>query len=111
MGRVLARTLLAEQPELGTLSRQPVATLFGVAPLNRDRGTGGGRRTVRAVRYMAALTATRCNPIVRTLYQRLCAAGKAKKVALVACLRMLLTILNALLRDHAAWQPPMIATA
>ena len=89
-----------------------------MAPLNRDsstwrgrRGTWGGHRAVRAVLYMATLTTTRCNPIVRTFYQRLCAAGKAKKVALVACMRKLLTMLNAMLRDHAAWQPPVLTTA
>ena len=118
VGKVLTRTLLAELPELGTLSRQQVATLVGVAPLNRDsgtwrgrRGTWGGRRAVRAVLYMAALTATRYHGPLQTFYHRLCRAGKAKKVALVACMRKLLTILNALLRDQAPWQPRTSATA
>ena len=118
VGKVLTRTLLAELPELGTLSRQQVATLVGVAPLNRDsgtwrgrRGTWGGRRAVRAVLYMAALTATRCPGPIRAFYQRLCAAGKAKKVALVVCMRKLLTMLNAMLRDQAPWQPRTSATA
>ena len=118
VGKVLTRTLLAELPELGTLSRQQVATLVGVAPLNRDsgtwrgrRGTWGGRGAVRAVLYMAALTVTRHNPPLRRFYHRLCAAGKAKKVALVACMRKLLTMLNAMLRDQTPWQPPAVATA
>ena len=118
VGQVLTRTLLAELPELGTLSRQQVATLVGVAPLNRDSGTWrgrrstwGGRRAVRAVLYMAALTATRYPGPIRTFYRRLCAAGKAKKVALVACMRKLLTMLNAMLRDQAPWQPRTSATA
>ncbi len=118
VGKVLTRTLLAELPQLGTLSRQQVATLVGVAPLNRDsgawrgrRGTWGGRGTVRAVLYMSALTAIRWNPVLRAFYQRLCAAGKAKKVALVACMRKLLTILNALLRDQTPWQPRPVTLA
>ena len=118
VGKVLTRTLLAELPELGTLSRQQVATLVGVAPLNRDsgtwrgrRGTWGGRGAVRAVLYMATLTATRYPGPIRAFYQRLCAAGKAKKVALVACMRKLLTMLNAMLRDQAPWRPPAVTTA
>ena len=115
---MLTRTLLAEVPERGTLSRQQVATLVGVAPLNRDRGTWrgrrgtwGGRRAVRAVLYMATLMATRYAGPIQTFYRRLCAAGKAKKVALVACMRKLLTMLNALLRDQTPWQPRTSATA
>ena len=117
-GKVLPRTLLAALPERGTLSRQQVAPLVGVAPLNRDsgtwrgrRGTWGGRGAVRAVLYMAALTAPRHNPPLRRFYHRLCAAGKAKKVALVAGMRKLLTMLNAMLRDQTPWQPPAVATA
>ncbi|MAG35597.1 MAG: IS110 family transposase [Dehalococcoidia bacterium] len=117
VGPGLTRALLADLPELGTLSRQQIATLVGVAPLNRDSGTWrgrrstwGGRRTVRAALYMSALTATRYNPLLRTFYRRLCAAGKAKKVALTACMRKLLTILNAILRDQTPWQPPAVAT-
>jgi transposase len=112
VGRVLAVTLLAEVPELGQLSRHAVAALVGVAPFNRDSGTlrgrrtvWGGRRTVRTVLYMATLTAVRWNPALRTFYQRLCAAGKPKKVALVACMRKLITILNAMMRHQRAWQP------
>lgn len=111
VGPVLATTLLAGLPELGTLSRQQVAALVGVAPLNRDSGTlrgrrrvWGGRAQVRTALYMAALTATRYNPVIRAFYARLCAAGKAKKVALTACMRKLLTILNAMLKHRTPWQ-------
>lgn len=110
VGPVLATTLLADLPELGGLSRQQVAALAGVAPLNRDSGTLRGRRTVwggrarvRTALYMATLVATRYNPAIRSCYQRLCAAGKPKKVALVACMRKLLTILNAMLRHGTRW--------
>ncbi len=112
VGRVLTLTLLADLPELGTLDRQQVAGLVGVAPLNRDSGKRrgprviwGGRARVRAVLYMAPLVATRFNPIIRTFYQRLSQAGKPKKVALIACMRKLLTILNAMLRNQSSWQP------
>lgn len=111
VGPVLATTLLAELPQLGTLTRQQVAALAGVAPLNRDSGTRrgirtvwGGRARVRGALYMAALVATRYNPVIRAFYARLCAAGKPKKVALTACMRKLLTILNALLAHHTPWQ-------
>lgn len=110
VGPVLARTLVANLPELGTLTRQQIAALVGVALLNRDsgafRGTRrvwGGRAHVRAVLYMSALVATRCNPVIRAFYQRLRAAGKAKKVALTACMRKLLTILNAMLTHQTPW--------
>jgi transposase len=111
VGPVLATTLLASLPELGILSRQQIAALVGVAPLNRDSGTIRGKRTiwggrahVRATLYMAAIVASRCNPMIRAFYHRLCAAGKAKKVALTACMRKLLTILNAMLRTRRPWQ-------
>lgn len=111
VGPVLSRTLLAGLPELGTLTRQQIAALVGVAPLNRDSGTWrgtrrvwGGRAHVRAALYMSALVATRYNPVIRAFYQRLCAAGKAKKVALTACMRKLLTILNAMLKYRTPWQ-------
>jgi len=114
VGAVTASTLLAELPELGTLSRQKVAALVGVAPINHDSGRRrgerhilGGRATVRRVLYMAALTATRVNPVIRSFYQRLLAAGKCKKVALTACMRKLLVILNAMLRDHRRWNPDL----
>jgi transposase len=111
VGPVLARTLLASLPELGTLTRQQIAALVGVAPLNRDSGTfrgkrrvWGGRAHVRAALYMSALVATRFNPVIRVFYQRLCAAGKAKKVALTACMRKLLTMLNAMLKHQTPWR-------
>jgi len=115
VGPVVARTLLAELPELGQLTRRAIAKLVGVAPLNRDSGTWrgqraiyGGRARVRGVMYMAALVAARRNPVLKTFYGRLLAAGKPKKVALVACMRKLLTILNQLLRTKQRWsaQPP-----
>lgn len=111
IGPVLAFTLLADLPELGRLSHGQIAALVGVAPLNRDSGTWrgrrvvwGGRRGVRTALYMGTLCATRCNPVIQPFYERLVAAGKAKKVALVACMHKLLTILNALLKHQTAWQ-------
>jgi transposase len=111
IGNATARTLLAELPELGTLGRRQIAALAGVAPFNRDSGTfrgrrmiGGGRAGVRATLYMAALVASRHNPVIAAFYQRLLAAGKPKKTALVACMRKLLTILNAILRHRTPWQ-------
>lgn len=116
LARVTALTLLTGLPELGTLNRKQIAKLVGVAPLCRDSGTlrgkrtcWGGRASVRACLYMAALSATRYNDTIKTFYRRLLAAGKAKKLALVACMRKLLTILNARIRDHraAAAQPAL----
>ena len=110
VGPVLSRTLLADLPELGRLSRREIAKLVGIAPLSRDSGTmrgrrfvQGGRATVRAVLYMAALVATRRNAVIRAFYQRLVAAGKPKKLALVACMRKLLTILNTMVRTGTRW--------
>ncbi len=118
IGPVCARTFFLELPELGTLSRQQIAALVGVAPLNRDSGTLRGRRTVwggraqvRAVLYMGTLVATRHNPVIKAFYERLCAAGKAKKVALTACMRKLLTILNAMLKHRTPWQPREVSIA
>ena len=112
IGPITARTLLAGLPELGRLGRREIAALVGVAPLNRDSGTlrgrrtiWGGRPTVRCALYMATLSATRFNPVVRVCWRRLRDAGKPAKVALVACMRKLLTILNAMLRDQTPWQP------
>lgn len=112
IGPVLTTTLLANLPELGTLTHKQIAALVGVAPLNRDSGTLRGRRTVwggraqvRTALYMAAIVAARFNPVIRTFYQRLCTAGKAKKVALVACMRKLLTIVNAMLKHRTPWDP------
>jgi len=111
VGPNLTFTLLANLPELGTLNRRQIAAPVGVAPLNRDSGTfrgrrmvWGGRATVRTALYMATLVATRFNPIIRTFYQRLLAAGKPKKVGLTACMRKLLTILNAMLKHRTPWQ-------
>jgi transposase len=111
IGPVLSLTLLAELPELGRLSHGQIAALVGGAPRNRDSGTRRGRRAVwggraalRAVLSMGTLRATRCNPVIRRFYDRLLAAGKAKKVALVACMHKLLTILNAMLKHQTPWQ-------
>ena len=111
IGPVVSRTLLADLPELGRLNRKPIAALVGVAPLARDSGTlrgkrvvWGGRAPVRAVLYMGALVATRRNTVIRAFYRRLVAAGKPKKVALIACMRQLLTILNAMMRTNTQWQ-------
>lgn len=110
VGPVLSLTLLAELPETGALTRQQIAALVGVAPLNRDSGTlrgkrscWGGRATVRAALYMATLVASRHNPVIRAFYHRLCQAGKSKKVALIACIRKLLTILNAMIKHRTPW--------
>jgi transposase len=111
IGPTIARTLLAELPELGTLSRQAIAKLVGVAPLNADSGQWrgkrriwGGRASVRTAMYMAALVAVRHNPRLRAFYQQLLARGKAKKLALIAAARKLLTILNQLLRTGERWR-------
>lgn len=112
VGRVTAVTLLAELPELGTLDRRRIAALVGVAPLNRDSGTmrgkrrvWGGRSTVRTALYMAALVGSRRNEVLREHYERLIAAGKPKKVALTACMRKLLIILNSMMRNSTPWAP------
>jgi len=112
IGPVSARTMLAELPELGRLNRKKIAALVGVAPLNRDSGTlqgsrtcWGGRASVRQVLYMAAVTAVRCNPVIRRTYAALRTRGKKHKVALVACMRKLLTILTAMVRDQRRWSP------
>jgi transposase len=113
IGPITARTLLAELPELGALDRRAIAALVGVAPFNRDSGRwrghrhiAGGRSSVRACIYMAALSASRCNPVLGPFYGRLVAAGKPRKVALVAIMRKLLTIINAMFRDRQAWKTP-----
>jgi len=116
VGRVVSFTLLAELPELGRLSRRAIAKLVGVAPLSRDSGTlrgrrfvHGGRASVRAVLYMGALVATQRNTRIRAFYQRLLRAGKPKKLALVACMRKLLTILNTMVRTRCPWCPELTA--
>jgi transposase len=117
VGPVLATTLLADLPELGRLTRRQIAALVGVAPLNRDsgqqrgrRGIWGGRAPVRATLYMAAVAAVRWNAVIRAFYERLCAAGKPRKVALTACMRKLLTIVNAMMQRRTRWQPVEAAT-
>ena len=112
VGEQLSLTLLAYLPELGTLDRRQIAALVGVAPFNRDSGTlrgkrtvWGGRARVRGALYMGALTASRHNPVIRVFYQRLLAAGKPKKVALTACMRKLLIILNSMLKHRSPWSP------
>ena len=115
VGEQLSLTLLAHLPELGKLDRKQIAALVGVAPMNRDSGTMRGRRTVsggrtrvRAVLYMGALVASRHNPVIRSFYQRLLAAGKPKKLALTACMRKLLTILNGMVKSGERWNPRVI---
>jgi transposase len=112
IGPITSSLLIALLPELGALSRREIASLVGVAPLNRDSGqqrgrrvVWGGRASVRAPLYMATLVATRYNPVIRTFYQRLRAGGKPPLVALVAAMRKLLTILNAMLKHQQSWQP------
>lgn len=112
VGKILSTCLIAQLPELGTLNSKRIAALVGVAPLNHDSGNShgkrspwGGRSRVRAALYMATLAATRCNPVIRPFYSRLCAAGKLKKVALIACMRKLLIILNAMVKNNTLWQP------
>jgi transposase len=117
VGPVLATTLLAELPELGLLNRKQIAALVGVAPFNCDSGQmhgrraiWGGRASVRAVLYMAALSAKRFNPVIRVFYDRLLQAGKVPKVALTACMRKLLTILNAMVHNNQHWDPALSAS-
>jgi len=112
IGPATRRVLIVELPELGRLTRRKIAALVGVAPINRDSGTlrgrrtiAGGRATVRAALFMAALVASRKNPIIAPYYRKLRAAGKTGKQALTACMRKLLVILNAILRDRKPWQP------
>lgn len=115
VAEITAATLLAELPELGTLTRREISALVGVAPVNRDSGKMRGRRTifggragVRCTLYMAVITAIQFNPAIRAFYVRLVEAGKAKKVALVACMRKLLTILNAMVKSGALWEDDFI---
>lgn len=110
VGPTLSRALISYLPELGTINRKEIAALAGVAPFNSDSGkhTGkriiwGGRKQLRNILYMGALVGSRYNPVIRTFYRRLCAAGKLPKVALTACMRKLLTILNAMVRSNTLW--------
>jgi transposase len=116
VGPITSLILLSDLPELGQLDRKQIAALVGVAPFNDDsgrrRGTRrikGGRTSVRQALYMATIVAARFNPVIRTFYQRLLASGKRKKVALVACMHKLLTILNAMIRDMKPWKEPLPA--
>jgi transposase len=117
VGPVTARTLLADLPELGTLDRKKIAALVGVAPFNRDSGQfsgkrriAGGRASVRSALYMACVASLRCNPVLKALYDRL-VATKPVKVALVACMRKLLTILNAMAKTRTPWNPALTLRA
>jgi transposase len=112
VGRVTATTFLADMPEIGTLSRREISALAGVCPYSRDSGSfrgrrsiWGGRARVRAALYMAAVVASRHNPVIKAFYEKLTRAGKAKKVALVACMRKLLVIINTMLKNDSAWNP------
>jgi len=110
VGRLTARRLVADLPELGQCSPKQIAKLIGLAPVNRDSGTlrgkrttGGGRKSVRTLLYMPTLVATRHNPVIRATYLRLLESGKPKMVALVACMRKLLILLNAMIREQKNW--------
>jgi transposase len=112
IGPITSATLIADLPELGKLNRRQISALVGVAPMAHDSGTSRGRRRivggrfdVRRVMYMAVLVASRRNPVIKAFYDRLVAAGKLPKVALVACMRKLLTTLNAMVREQTPWQP------
>lgn len=114
VGKVVSFSLLAGLPELGVLDRKKIAALVGVAPLNRDsgkysgrRGIWGGRGDVRSALYMATLSATRCNPVIKSFYQAMVARGKLKAVALTAAMHKLLTILNAMVAQSKPWCPPI----
>ena len=113
VGLITAVTVMAEMPELGQLDRQKIAALAGLAPFNRDSGQKrgkrrifGGRKGIRRVLYMACLSATKCNPVIRSLFQRLMKKGKLFKVAITACMRKMLTIMNAMTRDQVNWRVP-----
>ena len=113
VGMITAMTVLAEMPELGQLDRQKIAALAGLAPFNNDSGKKrgkrrifGGRKGIRRVLYMACLSATKCNPVIRSMFQRLIKKGKLFKVALTACMHKMLTIMNAMTRDRVEWRAP-----
>jgi len=114
IGNSVATTLIGDLPELGSLNRREIASLTGVAPFNRDSGTLRGKRRIRGGRthsrtalYLSAMVATRFNPDIKRFYERLVSAGKHKKVALTACIRKIVTALNAMIRDNSPWQPAM----
>ena len=115
VGKVLAYTLLSDLPELGSLNRKQIATLVGIAPMNRGSGRHkgkryirGGRHKVRTVLFVSIMSAIQCHPKLKPMYERLVAAGKPKKVAIVACMRKQLTILNTMVRNGAYWDENMI---
>lgn len=110
VGNTLIYTILADLPELGSLNKKQIASLTGVAPINRDSGKlrgkrriHGGRASVRTVLYMATLSATQCNPVIKSFYKKLVEQGKHKKVAITACMRKFITMLNAMVRDNCEW--------
>jgi len=114
VGKALAYTLMSELPELGTLNRKQIAALVGIAPMNRDSGSfqgkryiRGGRHRVRTVLFVSMMSAIQCHPKLKPMYQRMVAAGKPKKVALVACMRKQLTILNTMVKNHTYWDEKM----
>jgi transposase len=114
VGKILAYTLLSDLPELGQLNRREIASLVGIAPMNKESGSfkgkrriRGGRAHVRTVLFLATMSAIRSNPVLRTKYQQLKTAGKPPKVALVACMRKLLTILNVMMKNGECWNPKM----
>lgn len=116
VGKKTSAKLIADVPELGHCGRKQIAALIGAAPYSQDSGKkkgqrsiSGGRPDVRSILYMATLAATRCNPVIKEFYQRLLKAGKKKKVAIVACMRKLLTILNAIIRDRKHWNPVVVS--
>ena len=114
VGNVVAFNLLSDMPELGYISNKQASALIGAAPINKESGIYEGRRMIRGgrpkigtVMYMAMMTAIQCNPVFKATYQRLLAAGKPKKVAIIACVRKMIVILNSMVRDGAMWEPKM----
>lgn len=115
VGKVLAYTLLSHLPELGQLNRKEIASLVGVAPMNRDSGAyrgkrkiKGGRHKIRTVLFMAMLSAIQSNPKFKSIYTQMVAAGKPKKVAIVACMRRLITILNTMVKNKTVWDEKLV---
>ena len=115
VGNVVAFSLLSNMPELGYISNKEAAALVGVAPINRESGTfkgkrmiRGGRHQIRTVMFMSMMSAMQCNPVFKATYQRLVAAGKPKKIAIIACVRKMIVILNSMVRDGVMWDPKMV---
>ena len=116
VGKVVATTLISHLPELGQMNNKQAAALIGVAPMNKDSGQyqgkrscRGGRYQVRTVMYMAMLSTIQCNPVIKKKYQQLLQQGKPKKVALIACVRKMIVILNAMVRDNQPWNEKLMA--